>query len=58
MVNLIIAVAYHICPNLAAAFTQPGALTLANLYIVFMKKQFWLNTMMMMMMLFCQFGHQ
>ena len=25
------AVAYHFCPSLPAAFTQPGALTLANL---------------------------
>ena len=28
------AVAYHFCPNLPAAFTQPEALTLANLYKV------------------------
>ena len=31
MVNFITAVAYHFCLNLPAAFTQPGALTLANL---------------------------
>ena len=33
--NFIIAVAYHFCPNLPGAFTQPGAPTLADLCIVF-----------------------
>ena len=31
LVNFINAVAYHICPSLPAAFTQPVALTLADL---------------------------
>ena len=31
MVNYITAVAYHFCLNLSAAFTQPGASTLADL---------------------------
>ena len=31
MVNFITAVAYHFCPSLPAAFTQPGASTLAGL---------------------------
>ena len=31
LVNFITAVAYHFCPSLPAAFTQPGALTLADL---------------------------
>ena len=31
LVNSIPAVAYHLCPNLPAAFTRPGALTLADL---------------------------
>ena len=30
-VNIITAVAYHFCPSLPAAFTQPCALTLADL---------------------------
>ena len=29
--NFITAVAYHFCPSLSAAFTQPGASTLADL---------------------------
>ena len=31
LVNLIADVAYHFCPSLPAAFTQPGAATLADL---------------------------
>ena len=31
LVNFITAVAYHFCLSLPAAFTQPGALTLADL---------------------------
>ena len=31
LVNFITAVAYHLCPSLSAAFTQPGASTLADL---------------------------
>ena len=31
LVNFITAVAYHFCPSLPAAFTQPGASTLADL---------------------------
>ena len=31
LVNFITAVAYHLCPSLPAAFTQPGASTLADL---------------------------
>ena len=31
LVNIITAVAYHFCPSLPAAFTQPGASTLADL---------------------------
>ena len=31
LVNFITAVAYHLCPSLPAAITQPGALTLADL---------------------------
>ena len=31
LVNFITAVAYHFCPSLPAAFTQPGAPTLADL---------------------------
>ena len=31
LVNIITAVAYHICPSLHAAFTKPDALTLAGL---------------------------
>ena len=30
LVNIITAVAYHICPSLPATFTQPGASTLAE----------------------------
>ena len=30
LVNFITAVAYHFCPSLPTAFTQPGASTLAN----------------------------
>ena len=33
LVNFITAVAYHFCPSLPAAFTQPGASTLADLCI-------------------------
>ena len=31
LVNFITAVAFHFCPSLPAALTQPGASTLANL---------------------------
>ena len=34
LVNFITAVAYHFCPNLPAAFTQPRASTLADLCIL------------------------
>ena len=34
LVNFITAVAYHFCPSLPAAFTQPGASTLADLCIL------------------------
>ena len=34
LVNFVSAVAYHLCPSLAAAFTQPGASTLAYLCTV------------------------
>ena len=33
LVNFVSAVAYHFCFNLPAAFTQPGALTFADVYI-------------------------
>ena len=31
LVNFVAAVAHHFCPSLPAAFTQPGASTLADL---------------------------
>ena len=33
LVNFVSAVAYHLCPSLPAALTQPGASTLADLSI-------------------------
>ena len=35
LVNFITAVVYHFCPSLSAAFTKPGALTSADLCIIY-----------------------
>ena len=40
MGNFITAVAYHFCPSLPAAFTQPGASTLAELCTILLADRF------------------